>query len=150
MSTVLTDTKKMSKRRKKNIQHRTKYSSKIDYDLMLGLNLKPRLYKKSYNRWDIYEKRPAERLYTPPSDYYRTEGKANRARYSGSINTDRDIERKIRENDRINYEIRRVMVCERRRNRRVSLFKSGNIGKGQRVNKIRKYNQDSEIKCRRN
>lgn len=42
---------------------------------------------------------------------------------------------------------KKVMVCVRRKARRVSLFASKKIGSGKRVTSKRRYNENSKIKC---
>lgn len=45
------------------------------------------------------------------------------------------------------YDPRRVSICVRRTQRREYLFKTGKIGKGKRVSSIRRFNDNSRIRC---
>lgn len=41
----------------------------------------------------------------------------------------------------------KVKICQRRRERRIQLFKTGGIGKGKRIRKPHRWTDDSNIKC---
>lgn len=42
---------------------------------------------------------------------------------------------------------KRTIVCQRRKNRRETLFRRGKVGKGKKVSRIRRRNINSDIKC---
>lgn len=44
-------------------------------------------------------------------------------------------------------EVRRRLICTRRKLRRVQLFMRGHVGRGVRVDPRRQYNEDSKVRC---
>lgn len=108
-------------------------------------------YKKELYGFKDY-KREAYKRYRrgdlPDFGAYRVQDDGRYETHKRYERTNRIIKAQV-ERERLRDEvIKRDLVCNRRKARREALFKSGAAGAGRKVKDIRKYTEDSDIRCK--
>lgn len=99
------------------------------------LKKKERIYE-SYRRINEATKRRDRNLRTLIKSNTVTQPNFSNAAKRNIFNAQREI-----------YENRRIIVCTKRRDRRRFLFSMGKCGKGIRGPKIKRFTQDSRVRC---
>lgn len=132
----------MSKRRrKKNRRNLTKKHKIIQRDIRYIPKSNRLLYdiqqKQTKKVLDVIQDR---RVYLPPTDSSPRKTNGQRVSYANNLTTKGRVQFKDPAN---------VMICKRRSDRRKTLFKLNKIGKGKKSTKQRRYNESSNIVCKR-